>query len=149
MSDTLPDRLSSDPSSEFHDADLLTRGVGVRFKGEERTNVEEYCISEGWIRVQAGKAKDRRGQPLTIKLKGPAIVTTDLRLNEPRYASLPNIMKAKKKPIEEKAPADYGVNVDARLKILRTEEPAARAPGIKVGSIPELVEKLKNEACVL
>ena len=74
MSDTLPDRLSSDPSSELHDADLLTRGVGVRFKGEERTNVEEYCISEGWIRVQAGKAKDRRGQPLTIKLKGPVEV---------------------------------------------------------------------------
>ena len=74
MSDTLPDRLSSDPSSEFHDADLLTRGVGVRFKGEERTNVEEYCISEGWIRVQAGKATDRRGQPLTIKLKGPVEV---------------------------------------------------------------------------
>ena len=84
-----------------------------------------------------------------IDVNLPTIVTVDLRLNDPRYASLPNIMKAKKKPIEEKAPADYGVNVDARLKILRTEEPAARAPGIKVGSIPELVEKLKNEACVL
>lgn len=84
-----------------------------------------------------------------IDVSLPTIVTVDLRLNDPRYASLPNIMKAKKKPIEEKAPADYGVNVDARLKILRTEEPAARAPGIKVGSIPELVEKLKNEACVL
>ena len=71
MSDTLPDRLSSDPSSEFHDADLLTRGVGVRFKGEERTNVEEYCISEGWVRVQAGKTLDRKGKPLTIKLNGP------------------------------------------------------------------------------
>ncbi|WP_019051797.1 electron transfer flavoprotein subunit beta/FixA family protein, partial [Sphingobium xenophagum] len=77
-----------------------------------------------------------------IDVSLPTIVTVDLRLNDPRYASLPNIMKAKKKPIEEKAPADYGVNVDARLKILRTEEPAARAPGIKVGSIPELVEKL-------
>ena len=84
-----------------------------------------------------------------IDVSLPTIVTVDLRLNDPRYASLPNIMKAKKKPIEEKAPADYGVNVDTRLKILRTEEPAARAPGIKVGSIPELVEKLKNEACVL
>lgn len=84
-----------------------------------------------------------------IDVSLPTIVTVDLRLNDPRYASLPNIMKAKKKPIEEKGPADYGVNVDARLKILRTEEPAARAPGIKVGSIPELVEKLKNEACVL
>ncbi|GBH29005.1 electron transfer flavoprotein subunit beta/FixA family protein [Sphingobium xenophagum] len=84
-----------------------------------------------------------------IDVSLPTIVTVDLRLNDPRYASLPNIIKAKKKPIEEKGPADYGVNVDARLKILRTEEPAARAPGIKVGSIPELVEKLKNEACVL
>ncbi|MBG6118559.1 MULTISPECIES: electron transfer flavoprotein subunit beta/FixA family protein [unclassified Sphingobium] len=84
-----------------------------------------------------------------IDVSLPTIVTVDLRLNDPRYASLPNIMKAKKKPIEEKAPADYGVNVDARLKILRTDEPAARAPGIKVGSIPELIEKLKNEACVL
>ncbi|HEX2019559.1 MAG TPA: DUF3297 family protein [Aurantimonas sp.] len=74
MTDTLPDRLSSDPSSEFYDAELLERGVGVRFKGEEKTNVEEYCVSEGWIRVQAGKAKDRKGQPLTIKLKGPVEV---------------------------------------------------------------------------
>ena len=60
MSDTLPDRLSSDPSSEFHDADLLTRGVGVRFKGEERTNVEEYCISEGWIRARRRTAAASR-----------------------------------------------------------------------------------------
>lgn len=74
MTDTLPDRLSSDPASEFYDADLLARGIGVRFKGDEKTNVEEYCVSEGWIRVQAGKAKDRKGQPLTIKLKGPVEV---------------------------------------------------------------------------
>ncbi|NDV88674.1 DUF3297 family protein [Aurantimonas aggregata] len=74
MTDTLPDRLSSDPASEFHDAALLERGVGVLFKGVEKTNVEEYCVSEGWIRVQAGKAKDRKGQPLTIKLKGPVEV---------------------------------------------------------------------------
>jgi Protein of unknown function (DUF3297) len=70
----LPDRLSADPSSPFHDAALLERGVGVRFKGVEKTNVEEYCVSEGWIRVQAGKAVDRRGQPLTIKLSGPVEV---------------------------------------------------------------------------
>ena len=74
MTDTLPDRLSSDPASEFYDAELLERGVGVLFKGVEKTNVEEYCVSEGWIRVQAGKAKDRKGQPLTIKLKGPVEV---------------------------------------------------------------------------
>ncbi|WP_181706688.1 DUF3297 family protein [Chthonobacter rhizosphaerae] len=70
MSDTPPDRLSNDPDSPFYDADLLQRGVGIRFKGQEKTNVEEYCVSEGWIRVAAGAAKDRKGRPLTLKLKG-------------------------------------------------------------------------------
>ncbi len=70
MADTLPDRLSADPTSPFHDAALLERGIGVRFNGTEKTNVEEYCVSEGWIRVSAGKAKDRFGNPMTIKLKG-------------------------------------------------------------------------------
>ncbi|UFW51183.1 MULTISPECIES: electron transfer flavoprotein subunit beta/FixA family protein [Bradyrhizobium] len=85
----------------------------------------------------------------TVKLKGPAIVTTDLRLNEPRYASLPNIMKAKKKPIAEKAVADYGVDVTARLEVLKTTEPAGRKAGVKVKDVAELVSKLKNEAGVL
>ena len=66
----LPDRLSLDPRSPFHDSDLLARGVGIRFNGQERTNVEEYCVSEGWIRVAAGKARDRRGQPMTMKIRG-------------------------------------------------------------------------------
>ncbi|MCP3403429.1 electron transfer flavoprotein subunit beta/FixA family protein [Bradyrhizobium sp. CCGB20] len=85
----------------------------------------------------------------TVKLKGPAIVTTDLRLNEPRYASLPNIMKAKKKPIAEKAVADYGVDVAARLEVLKTTEPAGRKAGVKVKDVAELVSKLKSEAGVL
>jgi electron transfer flavoprotein beta subunit len=85
----------------------------------------------------------------TVKLKMPAIVTTDLRLNEPRYASLPNIMKAKKKPIDEKSPADYGVDVAPRLKVLKTSEPAGRKGGVKVASVEELVDKLRNEAGVL
>lgn len=85
----------------------------------------------------------------TVKLTLPAIVTTDLRLNEPRYASLPNIMKAKKKPLEEKSPADYGVDVTPRLQVLKTAEPPARKAGGKVGSVGELVSKLKNEAGVL
>lgn len=85
----------------------------------------------------------------TVKLKGPAIVTTDLRLNEPRYASLPNIMKAKKKPIAEKVVADYGVDVTARLEVLKTAEPAGRKAGVKVKDVAELVSKLKNEAGVL
>jgi len=70
MSDTPPDRLSNDPDSPFYDEALLERGIGIRFKGVEKTNVEEYCVSEGWIRVAAGKSKDRFGNPLTIKLKG-------------------------------------------------------------------------------
>ncbi len=85
----------------------------------------------------------------TVSLNRPAIITTDLRLNEPRYASLPNIMKAKKKPIEEKTPGDYGVDVSPRLKILSTSEPAGREAGCRVESIPELVDKLKNEAKIL
>jgi electron transfer flavoprotein beta subunit len=85
----------------------------------------------------------------TLKLTLPAIVTTDLRLNEPRYASLPNIMKAKKKPISEKSPADYGVDTTPRLEILKTTEPPARKAGGKVSSVTELVSKLKNEAGVL
>ena len=85
----------------------------------------------------------------TIDVKLPAIVTTDLRLNEPRYASLPNIMKAKKKPLDKKAPADFGVDVAPRLKVLKTEEPGGRKAGIKVKSVSELVDKLKNEAGVL
>ncbi|MBO0347109.1 electron transfer flavoprotein subunit beta/FixA family protein [Roseibium sp. CAU 1637] len=85
----------------------------------------------------------------TVKLAMPAIVTTDLRLNEPRYASLPNIMKAKKKPIDMKTVEDYGVDVTPRLSVLKTSEPAARQAGVKVASVAELVDKLKNEAGVL
>ena len=85
----------------------------------------------------------------TIKVKMPAIVTVDLRLNEPRYASLPNIMKAKKKPLDEKTAADYGVDVTPRLSVVGTAEPAARAAGIKVADVAELVAKLKDEAGVI
>src|ERR1700716_4676419 len=81
----------------------------------------------------------------TLKLKGPAIVTTDLRLNEPRYASLPNIMKAKKKPIDEKTPEGYGVDVSPRLEVLKTSEPPGRKAGVKVKTVAELVDKPKNE----
>ena len=69
MTDTLPDRLSINPKSPYYDEALLLRGIGVRFKGEEKTNVEEYCLSEGWIRVSAGKAVDRKGNPLTMLIK--------------------------------------------------------------------------------
>ncbi len=85
----------------------------------------------------------------TVELKMPAVVTTDLRLNQPRYASLPNIMKAKKKPLDEKTPADYGVDTAPRLKVLKTVEPSGRKAGVKVKSVAELIDKLKNEAGVL
>ena len=85
----------------------------------------------------------------TVKVKMPTIISADLRLNEPRYASLPNIMKAKKKPLEEKTPADYGVDVAPRLKVVKTSEPPERKAGVKVGSVDELIEKLRNEAGVL
>jgi hypothetical protein len=70
MSETPPDRLSVNPKSPFYDADLLARGIGIRFNGAEKTNVDEYCVSEGWVRVSVGKTKDRFGNDLTIKLKG-------------------------------------------------------------------------------
>ncbi|WP_411288656.1 DUF3297 family protein [Phenylobacterium sp.] len=71
MSDTPPDRLSTNPSSPYYDADILARNVGVRFKGQDKTNVDEYCVSEGWVRLSVGATKDRHGNPLTVKLSGP------------------------------------------------------------------------------
>ena len=70
MTDTPPDRLATNPSSPFYDEALLARGVGIRFKGVEKTNVDEYCVSEGWVRLAVGNSRDRRGQPLTVKLQG-------------------------------------------------------------------------------
>jgi electron transfer flavoprotein beta subunit len=84
----------------------------------------------------------------TIRVRMPAIVTVDLRLNEPRYASLPNIMKAKKKPLEEKTPADYGIDVSPRLTVLKTAEPEARKAGVIVASVDDLVEKLKAAGAI-
>ena len=104
------------------------------------------------IEINGDKAKVTRevdGGLQTIEISMPAIVTTDLRLNEPRYASLPNIMKAKKKPLDEKTAADYGVDTAPRLKVLKTVEPEGRKAGVKVESVAELVDKLKNEAGVL
>ncbi len=99
--------------------------------------------------AQAHVTREIDGGLQTVKLKMPMIVTTDLRLNQPRYASLPNIMKAKKKPLDEKTPDELGVDVTPRLKVLSTSEPPKRQAGQKVGSISELVDKLKNEAGVI
>jgi len=103
------------------------------------------------IALADGKAQVTRevdGGLETISIALPAVVTSDLRLNEPRYASLPNIMKAKKKPLDEKTPADYGVDVSPRLEVVSTSEPAARAAGIIVGSVDELVAKLKDVGAI-
>ena len=102
--------------------------------------------------IENGKARVTReidGGLQTVELALPAVVTTDLRLNEPRYASLPNIMKAKKKPVDEKTPDDYGVDVAPRLQVLKTTEPPIRQAGVKVASVADLLAKLKNEAGVL
>jgi electron transfer flavoprotein beta subunit len=103
------------------------------------------------LKIEGDEAEATRevdGGLQTIKVKMPAVVTTDLRLNQPRYASLPNIMKAKKKPLDEKTPADYGVDVAPRLKVLKTEEPPKREAGIKVKSPAELVAKLKEAGAI-
>ena len=105
----------------------------------------KVVIGEGSVQV----TREVDGGLQTVELKLPAIVTTDLRLNEPRYASLPNIMKAKKKPIDEKTPADFGVDVTPRLKVLKTVEPSGRKAGLKVKSVAELVARLRDEAGVI
>jgi len=109
------------------------------------TFASKVVVGEGSVEV----TREVDGGMQTVSLKLPAIVTTDLRLNEPRYASLPNIMKAKKKPIEEKTPADYGVDVSPRLKVLKTAEPPGRKAGVKVKSVAELVARLHDEAGVI
>ena len=104
------------------------------------------------LKINGDKASVTReidGGLQTLEIKLPSIITTDLRLNEPRYASLPNIMKAKKKPIDEKLPEDYGVEISPMLEILKVSEPAQREAGIKVETVEELVIKLKNEAGVI
>lgn len=111
----------------------------------QATFASKVVIEDGTARV----TREVDGGLETLKLKLPAVVTTDLRLNEPRYASLPNIMKAKKKPLDVKKVADLGVDIAPRLKVLQTAEPPARKAGVKVSSVAELVEKLKTEAGVL
>ena len=104
------------------------------------------------LTVEGDKAKVKReidGGLQTVELKLPAVISADLRLNEPRYAKLPDIMKAKKKPLDTKTPAEYGVDTASKVKTLKVEPPAERSAGIKVGSVEELVDKLKNEAKVV
>ncbi|MCC2615376.1 electron transfer flavoprotein subunit beta/FixA family protein [Aestuariibacter halophilus] len=109
------------------------------------TFASEVQVEEGSVAV----TREIDGGLQTVKLSLPAVVTTDLRLNEPRYASLPNIMKAKRKPLDVKAAADYGVDLTSKVKTLKVEAPAQRQGGVKVADVAELVEKLKTEAKVI
>jgi len=111
----------------------------------QATFASKIVIGDGTAAV----TREVDGGLMTVDIKLPAIVTTDLRLNEPRYASLPNIMKAKKKPIDEKSPADLGVDIAPRLKVLKVEEPPKRQAGRKVKDVGELVQALRNEAGVI
>lgn len=109
------------------------------------TFASEVNVADGSVKV----TREIDGGLQTVDLKLPAVVTTDLRLNEPRYASLPNIMKAKKKPLDVKAPGDFGVDVTPLVKTVKVEPPAERQAGVKVADVAELVDKLKNEAKVI
>lgn len=109
------------------------------------TFASEVVVNEGKVDV----TREVDGGLQTLRLTLPAIVTTDLRLNEPRYASLPNIMKAKRKPLDEKTPADLGVDIASKIKLVKAEPPAQRSAGVRVADVAELVDKLKNEAKVL
>jgi electron transfer flavoprotein beta subunit len=111
----------------------------------QATFASKIVLEDGAVRV----TREIDGGLETLKLKSPTIVTTDLRLNTPRYASLPNIMKAKKKPLEVKKPADFGVDPAPRLKVLKTAEPPTRKSGVKVANAAELVQKLKTELGVI
>jgi electron transfer flavoprotein beta subunit len=127
------------------DANQTGQMLGALLGWPQGTFAYKIEVADGSIDV----TREVDGGLQTVGLKLPAIVTTDLRLNEPRYASLPNIMKAKKKPLNETSPEALGVDVAPRLKVLKTAEPGGRKAGVKVGSVAELVQKLKVEAGVL
>jgi len=127
------------------DANQTGQMLGALLGWPQGTFASKVEIGEGSVDV----TREVDGGLQTVTLTLPAIVTTDLRLNEPRYASLPNIMKAKKKPLDETSAEALGVDVSPRLKVLKTAEPTGRQAGVKVGSVQELVAKLKNEAGVL
>jgi electron transfer flavoprotein beta subunit len=140
-----PDLVIMGKQAIDDDANQTGQMLAALLGWSQGTFASKVEIGEGSIDV----TREVDGGLQTLTLKTPAIVTTDLRLNEPRYASLPNIMKAKKKPLDETAPDAYGVDVSPRLKVISTGEPPKREAGVKVGSVAELVDKLKNEAGVI
>ena len=140
-----PDLVIMGKQSIDGDNNQTGQMLGALTSMGQGTFASEVDVNDGKVKV----TREIDGGLQTVELNLPAIVTTDLRLNEPRYASLPNIMKAKKKPLETTNPGDLGVDTSTRVEMLKVELPAERSAGIKVGDVAELVEKLKNEAKVI
>ncbi|MGH1470301.1 MAG: electron transfer flavoprotein subunit beta/FixA family protein [Cellvibrionaceae bacterium] len=140
-----PDLIITGKQSIDNDNNQTGQMLGALTGFPQGTFASEVKVAEGSVAV----TREIDGGLQTVELKLPAIVTTDLRLNEPRYASLPNIMKAKKKPLEVMSPADLSVETAARVTVLKVEPPAERSAGIKVPDVDTLIDKLKNEAKVI
>lgn len=145
VADEQPDLVILGKQSIDSDNNQTGQMLGALTGMPQGTFASEVKVEDGKVDV----TREVDGGLQTLRLTLPAIVTTDLRLNEPRYASLPNIMKAKRKPLDVKSPADLGVEVGSKIKLLKAEPPAERSAGVRVADVAELVEKLKNEAKVL
>ena len=128
-----------------HDMNATGQMLSALLGWSQGTFISQLSVADG----KATVTREVDGGLQSIAVTLPAVLTVDLRLNDPRYASLPNIMKAKAKPLAVKTPADYGVDVSPRLSVLKTVEPAGRKAGVKVGSVAELIAKLKDEAGVI
>ena len=140
-----PDIVIAGKQAIDNDMNATGQMLSALLGWSQATFASEIEISDGAATV----TREVDGGLQTIRVTLPAVITVDLRLNEPRYASLPNIMKAKKKPLDEKTAADFGVDVSPRLEVVKTVEPATRAAGVKVASVSELITKLKDEAGVI
>ncbi|MHA6288932.1 electron transfer flavoprotein subunit beta/FixA family protein [Maricaulis sp. CAU 1757] len=140
-----PDLVILGKQAIDNDANQTGQMLAALLDWPQGTFASKVEMADGKVNV----TREIDGGLQTVALELPAIITTDLRLNEPRYASLPNIMKAKRKPIDTKAPADFGIDLTPRLEVVKVTEPPKRAGGVKVESVAELVDKLKNEAGVL
>ena len=145
IEDEKPDLIILGKQAIDGDNNQTGQMLGALLDYPQATNASEVSINDSSITV----TREIDGGLQTLELTVPSIVTTDLRLNEPRYASLPNIMKAKKKPIEQISASDLGVDVKSRIEQIKVEEPPKRKAGIKVASVEELVQKLKNDAKVI
>ena len=140
-----PDLVIAGKQAIDDDANQVGQMLAALLDWPQATFAHSLELGEGSVKV----SREIDGGLQTVEVKLPAVITTDLRLNQPRYASLPNIMKAKKKPIDDKNAADYGVDLTPHLEILKTSEPPGRKGGVKVKDVAELVSKLKNEAGVI